>query len=129
MSPQPFSIMMTSFFRIFLVIIIYAASALADDSSKAIGHWHFDMAGLSTGDFYFEKDGRFKWVMARPNDPKPISDAGGTYKLSDGVLHLYYTSQPDKPQKWRCTVDENNLTIGAMTDTEKMVYKRVLDKN
>ena len=91
--------MMTPFIRALLVIMLCAASALADDSAKAVGHWRFDLAGLSTGDFYFEKDGRFRWVMSRPNDPKPTSDSGGTYKLADGVLELYYVSRPDKPQK------------------------------
>ncbi len=116
------------FIRTLLVLMLCASSALADDTSLAVGHWRFNMAGISTGDFYFEKDGRFRWVMSRPNDPKPMSDSGGTYKLVDGVLELRYASRPDKPQKWRCTIDGNNLTIGAMTDTEKMVYKRVLDK-
>gem|GEM_PF-6884144 len=84
--------------------------------------------GLSTGEFYFDKDGRFRCVMSRPNEPKPFADSGGTYKFVDGVLELRYDSRPEKPQKWRYTVDANSLTIGAMTDTEKMVYKRVIDK-
>jgi hypothetical protein len=120
--------MMIPFIRTLLVITLCTATALADDTSLAVGHWRFAVAGMSTGDFYFEKDGRFRWVISRPNNPKPVADSGGTYKLADGILELHYASRPDKPQKWRCTVDADNLTIGAMTDTEKMVYKRILDK-
>ena len=66
--------------------------------------------------------------MTRTGDPKPFADSGGTCKLADGVLELYYDFHPEKPQKWRYTVDADTFTVGAMTDAEKMAYKRVRDQ-
>ena len=112
----------------FFLLMLIAVSALADDAAAAVGHWRFDMAGLSTGDLYLQADGRFRWVMTKTGDAKPFADSGGTYKLVDGVLELYYDDRPDKPQKWRYAVTADTFTVGAMNSPEKMDYKRVSEK-
>ena len=113
--------------RTFLVLLLCAASAFADAASAAVGHWHIDMAGVSTADLYLQRDGRFRWVMTTRGQPQPLDSPIGAYKLVEGVLELYYDTRPQKPQKWKCTIDGDKLSIGAMTDTETVVYTRVHD--
>lgn len=114
-----------------LVATVLVASAHADDSSLIVGHWRYENGGC-TIDHYFEKDGRYKWVMAQ--DGEEGASSRGTYKLVDGVLQLYRDFLPlgKLPIEWRYTVDANNFTIiGGLNTNEKienMVSKRVLDK-
>ena len=113
---------------VLFLLLFVVLSARADDAAAAVGHWRFDTAGLSKADLYLHADGRFRWVMTKPGDPKPFADSGGTYKLVGGMIELYYDSRPDKAQKWRYSVTADTFTIADEDNEEKIPYQRVIEK-
>src|SRR5688572_29827581 len=78
-------------------------SALAADAPGVVGHWRFGTSARAINHLSLEADGRFRWAFTRTGSPKPLSDYGGTYKVIDGIIELYYDSTPPTtvPQKWK----------------------------